>query len=659
MTLLLDRPTKPIVQIGDVTGDSQLGAAMAHNLGLPFQPIETLNIESSDQLLIYFNGWHPAEERRINRRCHHARRPWLRVRLEGMHAEIGPLTLPDQAGCQECAELRRYRASQFPEGWKALQESIDQQRQNPSYLLTNAALEVLTQIVGEELEAWRSNPDTIRTNRAILRLNLEDLRLQRHRFQPDTHCETCGQRAADSQIYAKLSLRSQVKPLGALRLRNLKNEKDLLLEQYVDGHVGLVNRLVKHTGNLYANASASTLYPHQTDPDRGFGRGMDFQVSQLSALMEVLERYGGMRPNSKQSVVRGSYQELSSNALKPSLLGLHGEDQYASLDFPFRPYTDQATIDWVWACSMQMRQPILVPEGIAYYGLPLQLPGFAYECSNGCAIGSSLEEAILYGMLEVVERDAFLMTWHAKLELPEIDLQTVRDPVLRLQIERLQYQSEFKLRAFDATMEHGIPVVWLMAISQEVKLETPSVLCAAGSHLSFEKAIANAIGELAPNAGFFQNHYQKHLDRINPMINDNNLCRSLEDHQLLYAHPEMRSKFDFLLNTQTKLSLSQVEERVIAHLPCEDLRDDLERLMERFFKEGHDIIVVDQTAPEHRQLGFHCVKVLIPGLIPMTFGHKFRRLHNLPRLLEVPQRLGFRSGQLSVEELRIDPHPFA
>ena len=71
------------------------------------------------------------------------------------------------------------------------------------------------------------------------------------------------------------------------------------------------------------------------------------------------------------------------------------------------------------------------------------------------------------------------------------------------------------------------------------------------------------------------------------------------------------------------------------------------------------MIVVNQTAPEHRAFGLHCVKVLIPGTLPLTYGHGRRRLRNLPRLLTVPHRLGHTDGPLSVADINQLPHPFA
>ncbi|MET9239211.1 YcaO-like family protein [Nonomuraea sp. NPDC003709] len=38
-----------------------------------------------------------------------------------------------------------------------------------------------------------------------------------------------------------------------------------------------------------------------------------------------------------------------------------------------------------------------------------------------CALGGSMAEALLYGLLETVERDAFLMTWYGRLPVPRIE----------------------------------------------------------------------------------------------------------------------------------------------------------------------------------------------------------------------------------------------
>ncbi|WP_345153771.1 hypothetical protein [Nonomuraea rubra] len=36
----------------------------------------------------------------------------------------------------------------------------------------------------------------------------------------------------------------------------------------------------------------------------------------------------------------------------------------------------------------------------------------------------------------------------------------------------------------------------------------------------------------------------------------------------------------------------------------------------------------------------HAAKVIVPGTVSMTFGHRYRRVHGLPRLPGLPRVLG-------------------
>ena len=71
---------------------------------------------------------------------------------------------------------------------------------------------------------------------------------------------------------------------------------------------------------------------------------------------------------------------------------------------------------------------------------------------------------------------------------------------------------------------------------------------------------------------------------------------------------------------------------------------------------GFDVLVVDQTMPEVAGNGLACVKVLSPGLIPITFGHVNRRTEHLPRLTDAG--LPYVSHLSPGEEPGLVPHPF-
>jgi ribosomal protein S12 methylthiotransferase accessory factor len=89
-----------------------------------------------------------------------------------------------------------------------------------------------------------------------------------------------------------------------------------------------------------------------------------------------------------------------------------------------------------------------------------------------------------------------------------------------------------------------------------------------------------------------------------------------------------------------------------------DLTEDLVEVVGRLRSHGLDVIVVDQTTPEHRAGGVCCAKVIVPGMLPMTFGHDNRRTYGLPRLFDVPGLLGYREQPLLPAQVNPYPHPF-
>jgi ribosomal protein S12 methylthiotransferase accessory factor len=115
---------------------------------------------------------------------------------------------------------------------------------------------------------------------------------------------------------------------------------------------------------------------------------------------------------------------------------------------------------------------------------------------------------------------------------------------------------------------------------------------------------------------------------------------------------------DFLTLSTEVRSLADMRAHTRGAFSHTDLRDDLDEMLRRYLDTGLDVIVVDQTTPEHRAGGFACAKTIIPGAMPMTFGHHHRRVDGLPRLYHVPHQLGYRERSLRPGELNPHPHPF-
>jgi ribosomal protein S12 methylthiotransferase accessory factor len=310
-------------------------------------------------------------------------------------------------------------------------------------------------------------------------------------------------------------------------------------------------------------------------------------------------------------------------------------------------------MNWVWGYSFLQERPILVPELLAYYSLGCG-DGFVYETSNGCALGGSLEEAIFHAILEVVERDSFLMAWYAQLPLPRLDLSSANDKELQLMVDRVRAVAGYDLYFFNSTMEHGIPSVW--AVAKNRKQKGLNLICAAGAHPDPIRAVKSTIHELAGMMLMLDEKLEANREKYEKMLHDPSLVQQMEDHGMLYGLPEAEERLQFLLDDHRPLRT--FEEEFKRPTKSTDLTDDLRDILQRFRRLNLEVIVVDQTTPVTKRNGLYCVKVLIPGMLPMTFGHHLTRVTGLERVLRVPMELGYTKQPLTLEQLNPHPHPF-
>ncbi|MGW9042896.1 TOMM precursor leader peptide-binding protein [Streptomyces lydicus] len=588
---------------------------------------------------------------------------WLPVRVELGLLVAGPMTVPGRAGCARCARTRRRRAL-GPDSPRAalLQQHGERLADRASPVLTAWACEAAAALVQHELV----HPGGRLTDNAVAFLSLTTMSVDRHPFLPDPSCPWCGGLPEDRPPVLMAAPRP--KPdRDVHRVRDLRADWEGLVSRYVDGRTGLVRQLDVRTDYPYPMVSAPLHLPGG-EQEAGFGRDLDYAACARTALAEALERLGGARPGGYRTTVRAGYAEVADRALCPRDLGLYPPERYTEPDFPYPPYDPGLELNWVWGHSFTRGAPVLVPEDYAYYRTRHDNPAarpLAYEVSNGCALGGCLEEAALHGLVELAERDAFLLTWYARLPVPQVDLRTVSDPRVGALAERIRQDSGHRVLAFATTPEHGIPTAWVMAVrpSGPGWDDEPAAVCAAGAHFNPERAVLNGLLELAANLGWNRAAFREERDRIAAMVDDPELVREMRDHALLHCHPAAFDRFAFLIGDGTDAGRAGLPlEEAFAHATCRprgaDIRDDLAEAVGRFTERGLDVVVVDQTTDEHRAGGLACAKVIVPGLVPMTFGHRMRRTHGLPRLLRLPAQLGYRTRALTEDDLNPHPHPF-
>lgn len=619
--------------------------------------------------------WSPGALQQLNRRCLQAGVALLPVFTQFDEAIIGPCVVPRKQGCTSCAELRKLGATTSEPDRELLQQYLAQGREPmvSQPWLSSFSLATIAVLAGQEIATYLREPEQIQTACAFLTVSLATLECSRHTFLPFPVCPDCGQRAEDRAELAAVTLQARPKADAfTYRMRQPAAGPQQILSTYVDQRAGLVSSLsVEHTGLL---PIASARLSAASDMTTGTGVTFRPEQSKVVSVLEVIERYAGLRPRGKRTVVKASYQQLiqqGEQVLDPTALGLHSPEQYAQSEQSARdhergcrhlvPYHHDLVCHWVWGYSFQKQSPMLIPEHCAYYGVPssAENPVFVFDISNGCALGNCLEEALFHGILEVVERDAFLLTWYARLQVPRLDLSSVTDPAIRLLVEHIEYHSGYTIQAFNITLDHALPCLCLLGVDEQNRADKPKAFIAAGSHPHPEQALLKALRESAMFLAYPRPFDEQSRARALEMLADANLVQKMDQHPLVYYLPEAFERLDFLYRAPRQQTF---QEAFCDFYQCPpermDLRDDLESLTAAYLKQGTDVIMVDQTAPEHRPCGLRCVKVIMPGMLPMTFGQRNRRISGFERLHQLPFTLGYQDHPLTEEEINPHPHPF-
>jgi ribosomal protein S12 methylthiotransferase accessory factor len=569
--------------------------------------------------------------------------PVLPVRYDGGLVLIGPVSGGDGV-CLSCAEDARLAV---------LGPDVPRRALRAGGLAAPALqplLDVLIAQVGADPERYRRRVLAVRTDLAVV---------SEHRVRPRPDgCAACGPLPADSPEVARVPREPVPVEAGALRGDNPKSaDPGVLADELFDLRHGPVAGVFT-IGHLPLAVTSAELVSDHAIREAGYGRTLDFADAERVALYESVERFSGMKPRRSTTVLEASFAELGpERALDPERLGRYDPEHLAHPRFPLTPYHPRLRTRWVHGWSYTHERSIAVPEQAAYWGTAAS---FLAETSSGCGLGNSLTEAVLHGLFEVAERDAFLMAWYAETPLRRIRV-PAGDAVLPHLADRLA-SIGYDLEFFDATNDIGVPAVLSLARYRGDDPSVPRAYFAAGAHPDPLRALLGAAVEVAVDVEstidiVTADPATRDPGRLRRMLAQPELIATMDDHVAVNGLPEAAGRYAFL----TESDLPEIDATELAPAPpsYEDLRQLLDYYVSRLSSLDLEVIAVDQSDPvPAERLGLHSAKVLIPGTLPMTFGHLYRRTLGLSRLLEVPCRLGRAEAPLRHDSLSRLPHPF-
>jgi thiazole/oxazole-forming peptide maturase SagD family component len=278
-----------------------------------------------------------------------------------------------------------------------------------------------------------------------------------------------------------------------------------------------------------------------------------------------------------------------------------------------------AEIEWSPAWSLRDGRFKYLPTSLMYFFYAGGSGANHFHAdSNGCAAGNTIEEAIVQGFLELVERDSYAIWWYNRLRRPEVDLRQFDDSYIRdLKIQFAETGRRVWL--LDVTNDLGIPSY--VALSHATENSQDIVEFGSGSHFDARIAALRSLTEL--NQFLSLGLAAGRNESVTPL--------RLQDHPYLTPSGEPPIRPDF----SSRFGHSDTREQVLA---CVALAK----------QNGADFLVLDQTRPD---IEVPVVRVIVPGL-----RHFYRRFAP-GRLYDVPVKLGWRDRPILESDLNpVHPH---
>jgi ribosomal protein S12 methylthiotransferase accessory factor len=399
-------------------------------------------------------------------------------------------------------------------------------------------------------------------------------------------------------------------------------------------------------GYWHVHASVRVNIPGRPPTTACGGSSPNHDIALGKAIGESVERYSIVSHNPKNIRVARAV-EIEEGVPWLDSLDLFTAEQRTSQGFPFAKLDPETPIGWVKAYSLTHQRPCHVPATLAHlYHQPHTLSdSFDLPPVSGYAAGASLEEALLGALCEVVERDALMISWYQRLMLPALDLASFASPTINDALT-LFARAPVQLYCSALASDTGIPAVIVVATSDHPNWPAASIATAAD--LSAERAVIKALGELssghmlvAAYRGSGRSMPQSVAQVVDPA-----------DHGLFYAQRAHLPGLDLLLRPRATVTASDMT----TDWSADDVLTNLNTCIAHLANRGLEAIAYDLTAPEVAAHGFHVVKVIVPGMQPIDFGHEWRHLGGA-RLHSAPLAAGFVPTATHGAAMNKWPHP--
>lgn len=373
--------------------------------------------------------------------------------------------------------------------------------------------------------------------------------------------------------------------------------------------------------------------PYFIEEQFSYGKGVNKTQAYFSAAFELFERISSRHYGEKE-IIRGTAKQLSKYAMDVNSItkNIH------NYNTPFERFDYNTPIDWVWGQSLITKEMKLVPASMAFLSSTKFRGKFLSATSSGLASGATMKDAILQGLFELVEHDAWMIGQACNCRYPKIDYSTVKNDNIKKLIKLIK-DLNYNVVSRDYTNDIGIPAIrtWITNPNNYTVYSTNGFGASISAEMALERSLTEAI-----QAGF-------RVPKENVISYSAPVMREITNNRnSLYGLYYFQQKDIFESDNDEIRSMNYYPE---IKYPSVDfiIKEVIARLKKAI--EDLDIIVVDMT---RESFGVPVVRVIITGDFQVL---NVPLLSVSPRLLEFPMKMGYSDRKFRYDELYMGNYP--
>lgn len=220
------------------------------------------------------------------------------------------------------------------------------------------------------------------------------------------------------------------------------------------------------------------------------GKGISKSHAKASAIMEGFERYSAEKQDIDDSnIIIGKYDDLNKPIDLDSLI--------LSKSIPIEE-VKEFNLEWEELIEINSEEKYQIPVNLIYHPyIPNKnnIKAFVKGNTNGLASGNTIEEAILHGIYEIIERDAWSIFEISKKNKKEINKDTIENKEIRNILTKFEDEN-ISIKLFDITADINVPTI-LASGDDKVLKDAALLSLGVGTNLNPEIAVLRALTEVA------------------------------------------------------------------------------------------------------------------------------------------------------------------